>query len=77
MATLEIDQRTVDQLSALAAANGMTPEAYLKLLLSSPGAGDSTRISSVELEALLDEHVFDGPTLPADFARADIYAEHD
>jgi predicted DNA-binding antitoxin AbrB/MazE fold protein len=28
-------------------------------------------------DAELDELLFDGPSLPADFSRADIYADHD
>jgi predicted DNA-binding antitoxin AbrB/MazE fold protein len=32
---------------------------------------------SADFGAELDPLLFDGPTLPADFSRADIYAEHD
>jgi hypothetical protein len=77
MATLELDQRTVELLNALAAANGMTPEAYLKLLLPASANGASARLSLEELDSLLRQHAFDGPSLPADFSRADIYHEHD
>jgi hypothetical protein len=77
MATLELDQQTVDQLNALAAANGMTPQAYLRLLLRASANGASTRLSVEELDSLLRQHAFDGPSLPADFSRADIYNEHD
>jgi predicted DNA-binding antitoxin AbrB/MazE fold protein len=30
-----------------------------------------------DFDAGLDELLFDGPSLPADFSRADIYADHD
>jgi predicted DNA-binding antitoxin AbrB/MazE fold protein len=30
-----------------------------------------------DLDAELESLLFDGPTLPADFSRADIYADHD
>ena len=30
-----------------------------------------------DFDAQLDELLFDGPSLPADFSRADIYADHD
>lgn len=34
-------------------------------------------LSDVEFDRQLDELCSDGPTLPADFSRADIYADHD
>jgi predicted DNA-binding antitoxin AbrB/MazE fold protein len=34
-------------------------------------------ISPSDFDAQLDELLFDGPSLPADFSRADIYADHD
>src|SRR5712664_3955425 len=77
MAILELDEHTAEQLNALAAANGMTPEAYLKLLLPASANGASARMSLDELDSLLRQHAFDGPSLPADFSRADIYNEHD
>src|SRR5262245_13369894 len=77
MPTLELDQHTADQLNALAAASGMTPEAYLKLLLPASANGAPAKLSPEELDSLLRQHAFDGPTLPADFSRADIYDHHD
>lgn len=76
MATLILEAHTVDQLNALAAASGMTAEAFLKRLLPASANGSRARLSSPELEALLSENAFDGPTLPADFSRADIYGGH-
>jgi hypothetical protein len=77
MATVELDQRTAEQLRALAAASGMTAEAYLKLLLPASTNGTHPRLSLDELVALLRENAFDAPSLPSDFSRADIYNEHD
>ena len=76
MAIIELDPQTADQLSALATSSGMTVEAYLRLLLPSPANGALSRLSPSELDSLLSDHVFDGPTLPADFSRADIYDGH-
>jgi hypothetical protein len=76
MATIELDQRTAEQLKALATASGMTIEEYLRSLLPSSANGTAARLSLAELEALLTENSFDGPTLPADFSRADIYDGH-
>jgi hypothetical protein len=77
MSTVELDPQTAEQLSALAAASGMTAEAYLKLLLPVPSNGSAARLSLAELDSLLSENAFDGPTLPTDFSRADIYDGHD
>ena len=76
MATIELDPRTADQLNALATASGMTVEAYLQSLLALSANGTSPRLSLAELDNLLSENAFDGPTLPADFSRADIYNGH-
>jgi hypothetical protein len=77
MATIELDSRTAEQLNDLAAAKGMTIDAYLRSLLPPPVNGVAPRLTLVELDALLIENSFDGPTLPADFSRADIYNGHD
>jgi hypothetical protein len=77
MSTLELDRHIAEQLNALAAASGMTVEAYLKLLLPASADGARARLSLAELDSLLTENSFDGPTLPADFSRADIYDGHD
>ena len=77
MATVELDQHTAEQLHALAAASGMTPDAYLKMLVATSTNGAPARLSLQELDALLGELGFDGPSLPADFSRSDIYDGHD
>ncbi len=77
MATVELDPQTAEQLNALAAASGMTTEAYLKLLLPASANGARSKLSLAEVETLLSENAFDGPTLPVDFSRADIYDGHD
>jgi hypothetical protein len=47
-------------------------------LLLPPSSNDThARLSLAELDSLLNENAFDGPTLPADFSRADIYDGHD
>jgi hypothetical protein len=77
MATLSLDEHTVDELQAHAAASGMTVDAYVKVLLRGAAAASVPKLSWNEVESLLDQHAFDGPTLPPDFSRADIYNEHD
>ena len=77
MITLELNPQTAEKISALAAASGMTVDAYLQSLLPSSANGSTPKLSLAELESLLNQHAFDGPTLPSDFSRADIYGEHD
>ena len=77
MATVVLDEHTVYELQAQAAVSGMTVDAYVTLLLTGPAAVAAPRLSLLELESLLGEHAFDGPTLPSEFSRADIYGEHD
>lgn len=57
---------TVDRGNSAAAAPGGRPNATVR---ESEAGGDF----DAELDALL----FDGPSLPPDFSRADIYADHD
>lgn len=77
MATLELDQQLAEELRTLATANGLTVEAYLKLLLPDPGHSRPHRLLLAELEALLSQDAFDGPSLPPDFSRVDVHDEHD
>ena len=77
MTSVMLDEHTVDELQAQAAASGMAVDAYVKLLLAGGATNAAPRLSWNEVESLLDQHAFDGPTLPSDFSRADIYNEHD
>jgi hypothetical protein len=77
MATVVLDEHTVNELRAQAAASGMTVDAYVKLLLTGGATVTASRLSWNEVESILDQQAFDGPTLPSDFSRADIYDEHD
>ncbi|MEO8493644.1 MAG: hypothetical protein ABI614_01135 [Planctomycetota bacterium] len=76
MTSIQIDDGTAKALSVLAATRNLTVEAYLRSLVASDMAlleNDSAAEFDRELEPLL----FDGPTLPTGFSRADIYADHD
>jgi hypothetical protein len=41
------------------------------------GDESNDQIPRSDFDAERDELLFDGPSLPADFSRADIYADHD
>jgi hypothetical protein len=50
-------------------------QARVKLTVQpAPAAGDA---SVADFDAELEPLLFDGPNLPADFSRVDIYADHD
>ncbi len=57
-----------------------SPEAYLRSLIDMPSrTREHDNLSDEEFEGLLDElsSETDLRSLPADFSRADIYADHD
>ena len=85
--TLNLVQEAEQRLRAMAAQQGQTVEAYLEEL-----AGEETRarhgtslpstppLDPAEFDRLLDEFsrgLPPLPPLPADFSRADLYADHD
>lgn len=76
MTSIQIDDGTANALAAIATARRMTVEEYLRTLVASDLVLLESRAAAAfdrELEPLL----FDGPARPADFSRADIYADHD
>jgi hypothetical protein len=80
--TIELDENTarmLDTLRTKASARQMPLHTYLQWLLhagDTPGA--SVDLSVADFDRLLDELSSPAlPTLPADFSRRDIYAEHD
>jgi hypothetical protein len=77
MASVSLDEKTIDELQMRAAAQGMTVDAYVKSLLTESPTTGAPRLSWKEVESLLIENAHDGPTLPPGFSRADIYYEHD
>jgi uncharacterized protein (DUF1778 family) len=82
--TLRLNSETERKLREVAAHLGQTLEAYLEQLAEqnagiAPAPSPTQELSDEEFERLLDQ-LSEGPTLPplpADFSRADIYADHD
>lgn len=58
-------------------SQGLDSRGYLQSLVEQEGNGNLPAFSIAEFERELDELATDGPTLPRDFSRADIHAEHD
>ena len=77
MPQILVDDKTLSGLEAAAKARGLTVEQYLKGLVKQDGNGNLPAFSVADFERELDELASDGPTLPRDFSRADIYGEHD
>jgi hypothetical protein len=77
MPHIMVDEKTLSDLEAVARARGLTIEGYLRSLVEQSEAKPSSSFSGVEFERELDGLTTDGPRLPPDFSRADIYAEHD
>ena len=76
MTSIQLDDGTAKALAAIATARQMTVDQYLRSLV----AGDIALMeknSGAEFDRELEPLLFDGPTLPADFSRADVYADHD
>jgi hypothetical protein len=80
MTTIEIDERTAEILKAKAEANGLSLEAYLRLLAETEAPRQHSDMTAAEIDAILDELAQGGEgasPLPASFSREDIYFDHD
>ena len=85
--TLNLSPETEQSLREKAAQNGLAVETYLRQLIerdtqaanAGTGAGFAAQVLPAEFDQLLDE-LSEGlalPTLPTDWWRADLYADHD
>ena len=61
----------------MAKGRGQTVDGYPQSLVEQEGNGNLPAFSVADFERELDELATDASTLPRDFSRADIYAEHD
>lgn len=75
MVTIQLDDETAAALRLQAARAGTDLEEYLRLLAGRGGAASNPDWNALERE--LEVLSGPGPGLPADFSRADIYADHD
>lgn len=76
MVTIQVDEHTAERIAALAKASGVTAAEYLKNLLADSG-GKKTRLPIDKFMDEVEQLSVDGPSLPADFSRSDIYSDHD
>lgn len=77
MPNIQIDHQTEMALQTLATAAGLNIEQYLAILASQARKKEPRTLSEAEFDAELNALTHHGPSLPPDFSRADIYADHD
>lgn len=75
MTTIHLDDQIASELQAQAQKAGVSVPDYLRSLL--PVATSTMRPDWEELERDIEALSSLGPSLPADFSRADIYDDHD
>lgn len=72
MTSIQLQDDTAKALLAMAATRRQSVDEYIRSLVSNDD--DTSKIESKSsLESELEPLLFDGPSLPADFSRADIY----
>jgi hypothetical protein len=77
MVNVQVDESVAAALSARAAAQGLSVQAFLETILRSTPPAAHPRLSLEELERLLDEEATVGPSPSGTFSRADLYSDHD
>jgi hypothetical protein len=75
MTTINIDDKTADALKAIASSKGVTVEEYLRDLVSDRKPSSVSVGEDEQFDRELEQLSFDGPSLPGDFSRADIYVD--
>jgi hypothetical protein len=77
----EVEPETAELLAAQAQAQGLSVDAYLKMLLGIPEQRNALAdLSDEEFNTLMEEFASgtEGlPPLPTDFSRQDLYFDHD
>jgi hypothetical protein len=77
----QVRLETAELLAARAEAQGLSVDAYLKMLLGAPEQKTAlAELSDEEFDSVMEELASgtEGiPPLPADFSRKDIYFDHD
>jgi hypothetical protein len=75
MVSIQVDEQTAAGLERQAKSAGLSVAEYLRSIV--PAGGAPTRPSWDDLEREFVALSTPGPSLPADFCRADIYLHHD
>lgn len=78
MVSISFDSITARELMDAAGARGMTVQDFVReqlLLQTTPHM--KLEFSAAKFDEQLDGLLLNGPSLPEDFSRADIYSDHD
>ena len=77
MTSIHIDDLTAKGLEQLAIARGLSVEAYLRALVEESQKPGTPSEMTLDFDQELRQLLFTNGSLPADFGRADVYADHD
>lgn len=77
MVNVQLNDTVAAALSAKAAAQGLTLQAYLESLLQAKTRRTASRLTLDEFDRLFDDEATSGPSPTGTFSRADLYSDHD
>ena len=76
MANVQLNDVTAAVLTARAAAQGLSLEAYLDQMALGSANVAKPRVTADEFLRLIEEESIDGPSPKGAFSRADLYSDH-
>lgn len=77
MVNLSLDDTIARALSAKAAAQGLSIQAYLEAIAASGQASPVAAMSPEDFDRFLDAEATHGPSPAGSFSRAELYSDHD
>ncbi len=78
MTNIELDNATARVLTEAAQSQNMTINEFVRTrILGTPRSTPLTDQPEIDFDSELDPLLFSGSTLPSDFSRTDVYADHD
>lgn len=77
MVNLPLDDRVVSSLEARASAQGLSVQDYLETIALGAVRPAARTITPDELDRLLDQEAYAGPSPTGTFSRAELYFDHD
>ena len=77
MVNVSLDDSVARALSAKAAAEGLSMQAYLEAIATSDQALPASTMSPEDFDRFLDQEATHGPSPIGTFSRAELYSDHD
>jgi len=76
MSTIELDDQTAKEIRDAAQVQGVSVADFVRMrVLGKSSVKSGKQEDDFDFDSELDKLTFSGPTLPADFSRADIYTD--